>query len=63
LCAALRPSVAGVVHRFPGGVFSGSVMLGEFVTFLHRNARTVILATPALVIATGALLEGGRFFH
>jgi hypothetical protein len=38
-------------------------MLGEFVTFLHRNARVVILATPALFIAAGVLLEGRHFFH
>jgi hypothetical protein len=29
-------------------------MLGEVLTFLHRNARVVILATPALFIAAGA---------
>lgn len=38
-------------------------MLGEFVTFLHRNARSLILTTPALVIAAGAVLEVRHFIH
>lgn len=62
MCAALPPSVAlvstGVRTRF-----LGSVMLGEFVTFLHRNARIVILATPALILAAGAVLEVRHFIH
>jgi len=36
-------------------------MLGEFVTFLHRNARLVILATPALMLVAGAALA--QSFH
>jgi hypothetical protein len=31
-------------------------MLGEVVTFLHRNARFVILAIPVGMIAAGAAL-------
>jgi len=31
-------------------------MLGEVVTFLHRNARFVILAIPVAMIAAGAAL-------
>lgn len=38
-------------------------MLGEFVTFLHRNARVVILTTPAVMIAFGAVLEVRHFIH
>lgn len=38
-------------------------MLGEVVTFLHRNARSVILAAPALVIAASAVFEVRHFIH
>ena len=38
-------------------------MLGDIVTFLHRNARAVILAAPALIIAAGAMMESHHFIH
>jgi hypothetical protein len=38
-------------------------MLGEVVTFLHRNARFVILAIPATMIAGAALVESLHRIH
>jgi len=38
-------------------------MLGDFITFLHRNARAAILATPALLIAAVAAAEARHLIH
>jgi len=39
-------------------------MLGEVVTFLHRNARFVILAIPtAMIVAGAALIENLHRVH
>jgi hypothetical protein len=38
-------------------------MFGEVVTFIHRNMRTLLLATPVIAIATGALVEFSRLPH
>jgi len=35
-------------------------MFGEIVVFLHRNARIVILATPAIILTLAALSELGH---
>ncbi|CAN5284511.1 hypothetical protein BH09PSE1_BH09PSE1_11490 [soil metagenome] len=38
-------------------------MFGEVVAFLHRNVRILVLATPAIVLAAGAMLEFSRLTH
>jgi len=38
-------------------------MFGEIVVFLHRNARLVILATPAAILALAAFAGLGHAGH
>ena len=45
------------------GQLLGPIMLGYVVTVLHRNARMVILATPVLIIAAGAMFEVRHFIQ